>query len=131
MKALSIKQPWAWAIMAGHKTIENRTWKTPYRGRILIHAGKTFDPTAGETFARAGCLSPPALPCGVILGTVVLIDVVPVAQLSDDPWACGPWCFMLERPQLFREPIPYAGRLTLFEVPESALVVAPDPAQLF
>ncbi|MFD2600180.1 ASCH domain-containing protein [Sphingobacterium corticis] len=38
MKALSIKQPWASLIAHGIKDIENRTWKTSYRGRIYIHA---------------------------------------------------------------------------------------------
>ncbi len=43
IKALSIKQPWAWAIVNGYKTIENRTWKTKFRGAFLIHASKQFD----------------------------------------------------------------------------------------
>ena len=43
MKALSIKQPWAWAIACGHKTIETRTWSTTYRGPLLIAASKTPD----------------------------------------------------------------------------------------
>jgi hypothetical protein len=38
MKALSIKQPWASLIAHGIKNIENRTWKTKFRGRIFIHA---------------------------------------------------------------------------------------------
>ena len=38
MKALSIKQPWASLIANGIKDIENRTWKTNFRGRIYIHA---------------------------------------------------------------------------------------------
>ena len=38
MKALSIKQPWASLIAHGVKDIENRTWKTNFRGRIYIHA---------------------------------------------------------------------------------------------
>lgn len=38
MKALSIKQPWASLIAHGIKNIENRTWKTNFRGRIYIHA---------------------------------------------------------------------------------------------
>jgi ASCH domain len=38
MKALSIKQPWASLIANGIKNIENRTWKTNFRGRIYIHA---------------------------------------------------------------------------------------------
>jgi len=38
MKALSIKQPYALYICTGIKTVENRTWKTDYRGRLIIHA---------------------------------------------------------------------------------------------
>jgi hypothetical protein len=38
MKTLSIKQPFATLVCAGVKKVENRTWKTDYRGRLLIHA---------------------------------------------------------------------------------------------
>ena len=38
MKCLSIKQPWASLIAHGIKDIENRTWKTNFRGKIFIHA---------------------------------------------------------------------------------------------
>jgi hypothetical protein len=38
MKTLSIKQPWAGLIINGVKDIENRTWQTKYRGKILVHA---------------------------------------------------------------------------------------------
>lgn len=40
MKALSIRQPWAWLIVNGFKDIENRSWHTKYRGPVLIHASK-------------------------------------------------------------------------------------------
>lgn len=40
MKALSIRQPWAWLITNGHKDIENRSWPTRFRGKFLIHASK-------------------------------------------------------------------------------------------
>jgi len=40
-KVLSVKNPWAWLICAGYKDVENRTWKTNYRGKILIHTSKT------------------------------------------------------------------------------------------
>lgn len=47
MKALSVRQPWAWLIVNGHKPFENRDWqpKNPcrrFRGRVLIHAGKAM-----------------------------------------------------------------------------------------
>lgn len=43
MKALSIRQPWAWCIIYAGKDIENRTWATQYRGPVLIHAAKTWN----------------------------------------------------------------------------------------
>jgi len=48
MKTLSIRQPFASLICRGIKTIENRSWDTTYRGKLLIHAsGK---PIAWPTF---------------------------------------------------------------------------------
>lgn len=44
MKALAVKQPWASLICNGLKKVENRTWKTNYRGKLLIVASKTPDP---------------------------------------------------------------------------------------
>lgn len=43
MKAITVQQPWAWCIAAGHKRVENRGWVTSYRGPLAIHAGKTVD----------------------------------------------------------------------------------------
>ena len=43
MKVLTIKQPWASLIINKYKTFEFRSWKTNYRGKILIHAGLSFD----------------------------------------------------------------------------------------
>ena len=42
MKAISIRPPWAWAILHAGKDIENRTWKTKIRGTIAIHASQTM-----------------------------------------------------------------------------------------
>jgi len=38
MKAISLQQPWAWAILHAGKDVENRRWNTRYRGPIAIHA---------------------------------------------------------------------------------------------
>jgi hypothetical protein len=43
VKALTIRQPWAWATIYGGKDVENRRWRTAYRGPLLIHAGKNAD----------------------------------------------------------------------------------------
>ena len=36
MKAISIKQPWVNMIMSGEKKFEYRSWRTDYRGDLLI-----------------------------------------------------------------------------------------------
>jgi hypothetical protein len=38
MKVLSVQSPYSWFIVYGLKDIENRSWKTNYRGRLLIHS---------------------------------------------------------------------------------------------
>lgn len=43
MKVLTIKQPWASLIVDGYKKYEFRSWKTNYRGKILIHAGMSIE----------------------------------------------------------------------------------------
>ena len=50
MKVITIKQPWATLIAKGYKEYEFRTWKTKYRGDILIHAGKGIDKEAMTRF---------------------------------------------------------------------------------
>jgi hypothetical protein len=95
MKALSILQPWAFAIIHLGKDIENRTWVTGFRGRFLIHAGKGFD-AEGYDFIRALL---PLLPVqvtlpkphefqrGGIVGSAVIRDVV---RASDSRWFFTP-----------------------------------------
>ncbi|MBO7080400.1 MAG: ASCH domain-containing protein [Bacilli bacterium] len=46
MKVLTIKQPWATLITEGIKKYEFRSWKTKYRGKVLIHAGAGIDKEA-------------------------------------------------------------------------------------
>lgn len=132
MKALSIQQPWASLILTGVKSVENRTWKTPHRGPLLIHAGKTMDligldhwphglssmAAAKNGFALAG-------KTGLILGMVELVDCVPIQECQLD-WACGPWCWLLREPRIFRRPIAYRGQLHLFDVPDESIADA-DP----
>ena len=43
MKVLTLKQPWASLVANGYKVYEFRSWKTNYRGEILIHAGCGVD----------------------------------------------------------------------------------------
>jgi hypothetical protein len=52
MKALSIRQPWASLIVAGYKDIENRSWRTSYRGPVLIHSAQRVADVTLEEIAR-------------------------------------------------------------------------------
>lgn len=102
--ALSIRQPWAWLIANGHKDVENRTWRTSYRGPVLIHTGQRIDEDA--EFARylageIGVTIPDELPMGGIVGMARMVGCV---TESDSPWFAGPFGFVLidARPLPFR-----------------------------
>lgn len=74
MKAITIKQPFASLIAEGLKEYEFRTWKTNYRGEILIHAGKNVDAEAMKRFENF----PLEYPTGCIIAKATLTDCVPV-----------------------------------------------------
>jgi len=73
MKVLTIKQPWATLIMQGDKRFEFRSWRTKYRGQLLIHAGKGIDKKSVERLKK---YLPEELPSGKILGKVNLVDCI-------------------------------------------------------
>jgi len=102
LKAISVRQPWAWAIAWEGKTIENRTWRTNYRGPLAIHAASTFSRREYEV-ARAFMLrlgiEPPAagaLDTGRVVAVTTLVDVRPTNDSSLAPWETpGGYAFML------------------------------------
>jgi hypothetical protein len=116
MKAISIQQPWAWAILHAGKRIENRSWSTRWRGPLLIHAGKAWSSSQeGDRRYLISCFGldvPQGLPLGGIVGLCDLVDVI---TASPDRWFEGPFGWVLDNvePLPFR---PYRGALGLFEV---------------
>lgn len=107
MKALSINQPWAWAIVNNWKPVENRSWNTQYRGEFLIHAGKSFN-HVGYNFIKQN-LPEFAIPTieefqqmmGGIVGKANLINVVHekdshLLTEMDKPWFFGEYGFILD-----------------------------------
>ena len=74
MKVLTIKQPFATLIIEGLKEYEFRTWKTKYRGELLIHAGKGVDKKAMEKFKHLNL----KYPSGCIIGKVTLTDCIKI-----------------------------------------------------
>jgi hypothetical protein len=134
--ALSVRQPWAWAIIHGGKDIENRTWQAVnhglrQRGRIAIHASKGLTRDEYEGAAdfmlsqMVACPEPAALLRGGIIGTVEVVDVV---SESDSPWFFGPRGLVLRDPQPC-EFIPAIGALGYFEWKPADASVVPPPAR--
>lgn len=72
MKVITIKQPWATLIVEGYKEFEFRTWKTKYRGEILIHAGKGIDKKAMEKFKHLNL----EYPTGCIIAKASITDCI-------------------------------------------------------
>jgi hypothetical protein len=133
MRAVTVKQPWAWAIAHGGKAVENRSSGFSYRGLLAIHAGMTWsergetDPRVYEA-AHAQCVGRRNMPFGAFLAVAELVDVHP------DAGCCRPWGessyteaggrvrtavhhLVLEDIRPLTDPLPCRGMLGLWRVP--------------
>lgn len=120
MKAISIRQPWAWLIINAGKDIENRSWPTHLRGRVLVHAAKgmtnsEYEDVEAFIAEHPGSVLqlPPreALERGGIIGSVEIVDCV---RQSKSPWFFGPYGFVLRDPKPLAF-LPLRGRLGFFD----------------
>ena len=118
MKILTVRQPWASMIASGRKTVEVRSWRTQYRGELLVHSGRY---ACGDVRARA-------LPRGVTLCVVELTDCVPythtahgIAACVGSHAMCGPqWAWLLTNVRQVRQ-IGMHGQQGLWDAPTSLL----------
>jgi len=119
LKAFSVKQPWAWLIVNGHKDVDNRLWPAAHIGNVLVHATKERASEHEWHIARKLCETqgielPPeaALPRGGIVGIVSITGCT--LGHCQSPWFSGPvgWQLADARQLDF---VPFKGRLTLFE----------------
>lgn len=117
-KAISIRQPWAWLIVNGFKDIENRSWKTKYRGPILVHAGQKVELDAYDWVAASfgdsiRFPSPKEIVKGGIVGVTTIVDCL---EYSDSPWYVEDnFGFVLQESR----PLPFMGcpgKLSFFRV---------------
>lgn len=123
-KALTVKQPWAWAIAAGGKDVENRSWATKFRGPVLIHAGKTVDAEALGFPAMRAALGEgsPALFAGFVVGQAIIVGCHHADSCWDDGAHCSPWAmedayhWQLDKRELFAEPFAAKGKLGLWSM---------------
>lgn len=111
MKALSIRQPWAEAIVGRGQDVVNSSWPTTFRGPVLIHASQLVDDPGFavmrqilERLGKYPCqgIHPDDLRRGGIVGRAEIVDCV---TSSPSPWFTGPHGFVLRnaRPLIFRE----------------------------
>jgi hypothetical protein len=116
MRALTVRQPWAWAILNAGKDIENRSWTNRHViGTIAIHAGYGVDPL--EELPRGVKLpTEDDLVRGAIVGVV---DVVDVVEHHRSKWFSGPLGWVLRNPRRLKKPIFCKGRLGLWHLPQA------------
>jgi hypothetical protein len=123
MKALSIEQPWVYAILHEGKDIENRSWQRRFRGWLALHASGT--PRRGGTFPNGGKVPDlKSLDYSAICGIARVVDIV---TKSRSKWFHHPddgsinFGWVLGDVTQLPEPIPCKGTLNLWEVPPNAL----------
>ena len=80
MKVLTIKQPYASMIINGYKIYEFRSWKTNYRGKLLIHAGGTIEKEDIKYFSYLGIND---YPTKCIIGECELVDCILIDKEFD------------------------------------------------
>lgn len=119
MKAISVRQPWAWLITRGHKPVENRTWKTKQRGLVLIHAAKgmtreEYDIAHGMAMGIDPSMRFPWFENMERGGLVGMAEITDCVDSCSSPWFVGPYGFML-RGAVALPFVPMPGRLGLFD----------------
>lgn len=131
LHALSVHQPWASALVAGPKDVENRpwrpTWLPPDGLWLAIHATKR--PIDGRDLDAVRSLWPAARqrahwPTGAILGLVHVdrvVDLRAEPHALRSPWAVGPLCWHVDRRIALEDPLPCRGQQGLWLVPEHLL----------
>lgn len=133
MKALTVWQPWASLIAWGEKTIETRSWFTPYRGPLAIHAGARWtreqqtccwQPGFAQALIRHGINAPDELPRGAIVCIVQLVatfrtdtlrERLDIPELRFGDYTPGRFAWKLDVIEVLKEPIPASGKQGLWE----------------
>ena len=122
MKALTIKEPWATLIIEGYKKYEFRSWKTNYRGKILIHAGLSLENNMKERFKDYNL----EYKLGYIIGEAEIVDCILVdKELNEKLRTINPlvygisnhvenYAWELENIKKYDNPIPCKGKLGLW-----------------
>ena len=142
MKAISLRQPWAWLMAMGYKMSEFRNRRDSFRGECFIHASKTIDKQAFEwiaahiPFCYIKEFMPDGLPAlgmfnvGKVIGKFTIVDCLTVeealAEYPRDIWLqgsnteLGKYAFITKSPVMLppHEQFEYKGKVfpLFFEV---------------
>lgn len=123
-RMLSVRQPWAWAIVEGLKGEENRTWSTNYRGPLVIHAGKQpyedYSGALNDIELKSGIVPPhrDALAFGAIVGIAYVIGCDREVTSS---WCIpGHWYWHLAKQKPW-PPIPWKGQQGLISLTDDEI----------
>lgn len=134
LRALTVRNPYAWAIATGWKTVENRSRRTSHRGDIAIHAGAAWyrgaenDPQVVHAWWGGGVLGtgkvdPAELDRSFYRAVVAVADLhdchVPTPGCCDSPWA-DPTAgahWLLRNVSALRRPVPARGALGVWMLP--------------
>jgi hypothetical protein len=135
MRAVTVRQPWAWAIARGHQEILNCGWETGFRGEIAIHASLRVDLEAFDRAVIRSANWDPGDPEAAIGGIVAVLSLVSVcdAALAGGPCDCGEWAvpgsfhWRLAQPRPLAWPVLTIGQPGLWDLPAR---VAADVARL-
>jgi tetratricopeptide (TPR) repeat protein len=117
MRAISIHQPYAWAIACGFKRVENRSWTTNYRGPVAVQASVNKERLLELHEALGNSFDGSLFTTGAVVAVVDLVDVQPLnPSLESDPWAEGPFCWILSNARMLQTPVKVKGKTSLFKL---------------
>ncbi|MEW1847663.1 hypothetical protein AB0392_57725 [Nonomuraea angiospora] len=122
MRGLTVHQPWAWAIAADLKPVENRTRATRHRGEIAIHAGKRWDEAGAWDWRIMGAAKSeePLEPDErFVFGAIIAVaELVDVTRAGPSPWAePGQVHWLLANVRPIGTPVPCRGWQNIWDVP--------------
>lgn len=127
MRAITIWQPYPYGIVKGWKSHETRSWRTSYRGPLMIHAAQRIDRVVIHRAQLYGYEIPDDLPTGVVVALVDLSDIqsAPAVTMRDQwcwsDYRDGRWAWALGDIRVLHEPVPAQGKQGLW-IPDAELI---------
>ena len=120
----------AWAILHGHKIIENRPFRLPDDGWVAVHVGKGRLSAADSASYRERCGAPAAMPSerelgerwqGKIVGAIAVREARRPANCGESVWASGPVCNVIGAVHRYARPVDVPkGALSLWPISDAA-----------